>query len=143
MNSPVAWALVFHILGIVVWMAGLLMVTQILAAHTRETAAEAREALARVERKLLKGVSIPGAAITLLAGGAVLVFQRDYIRQGWLHAKLFLVAILIGLHLVVHMRATAFQGGRIELKRGECTALHGAIALVLIGIVILVMIKPF
>ena len=143
MNSGVAWALVFHILGVVFWMGGLLVVTQVLAMHTQATAPEARDALTRLETKLLKGIVHPGAAITVLAGIIVVALQPDYLHQNWLHAKLALVAILIALDLIVHFRAKAFHAGRIELQRRECKLLHGAISLVFLGILVLVMIKPF
>ena len=143
MNSPIAWALVFHIVGFVFWMGGLLTVTQVLAAETREQSPDGRRALQNLEVKLLKGITHPGAAITVLAGITVVALEPVYLHQAWLHAKLFLVAILIGLDFVVYWRAKGFHAGRVELKRKECMILHGAISLVFLGILILVMIKPF
>jgi len=143
MNSPIAWALVFHILGFVFWMAGLLIVTQVLATHTTETELEARRVLQTLEVKLLKGIAHPGAAITVIAGIVVVSLQPGYLHEGWLHAKLLLVIILIALDVVVYLRAKAFHSGRIELKRSECMMLHGTISLVFLGILVLVMIKPF
>jgi len=143
MNSPVAWALVFHVLGFVFWMAGLLVASQVLSEHIEETSPTARQALARLESKLLRGVAHPGAAITVLAGIIVLWIQPAYLHQSWLQAKLFLVAILIGLDLVLTWRIKAFQAGRVELPRWESKAQHGAISLIFLLIVILVMIKPF
>lgn len=143
MNSGVAWALVFHVVGFVFWMAGLLMATQALAAQAEETAPEARAALGRYEMKLIKGFVYPGAAITIVAGAVVLWLQPDYLRQGWLHAKLFLVLLLLGLNVIVHLRAAAFAAGRVELKKGHGRMLHGIASLLFLLIVILVMIKPF
>jgi protoporphyrinogen IX oxidase len=143
MNSGVAWALVFHIVGFVLWMGGLLVATQVMASRTRQSSPEVHAALARLETKLFKGIAHPGAAVTVIGGIIVLVLQPDYLRQGWLHAKLFLVAILIALDIIAYVRSRASQAGRIELQKRECMALHSGIALVFIGIVILVMIKPF
>jgi len=143
MNSPVAWALVFHVVGLVFWLAGLLVTTQVLSIHIEEPSVAARQALVSLESKLLRGVAHPGAAITVLAGIAVVWMQPDYLHQHWLQAKLFLVAILIGLDLVLTWRIRAFQAGRIELRRWESKAQHGAISLVFLLIVVLVMIKPF
>ena len=143
MNSGVAWALVFHVVGFVLWMGGLLTATQVMASRVVQSSADARAALGRLEAKLFKGVAHPGAAVTVLAGIAVLVLQPDYLHQGWLHAKLFLVAILAALDVIAWVRGRGSQAGKIELQRRECMALHGGIALVFIGIVILVMIKPF
>jgi protoporphyrinogen IX oxidase len=143
MNSPVAWALVFHVFGIVLWMGGLLIVTQVLAAHTKEQSPEARKALERLEIKLFNGMAHPGAAITLIAGIAVVVIQPTYIYQTWLHAKLSLVAIMIGLDFLIYWRAKGFHAGEVDLKRKECMMLHGAVSLVFLGILIMVLIKPF
>lgn len=143
MNSPIAWALVFHVLGFVFWLAGLLVGTQVLAAQIREPSDAAREALGRLEMKLLNGVANPGAAITIVAGIVLVSIQREFLRQTWLHAKLALVSILIALHVAMYVRARAFQAGRLELKRWESKALHGVISLVFLGILILVLIKPF
>jgi protoporphyrinogen IX oxidase len=143
MNSPVAWALVFHIVGIVFWVGGLLVTTTVLALHTGQETPEARLPLEHLEVKLLKGMAHPGAAITVLAGATVVWIQPGYLLQHWLHAKLFLVVILIVLDLVVYTRTKAFHKGEIKLERRECMILHGAISLVFLGIVILVMIKPF
>jgi putative membrane protein len=143
MNSPVAWALVFHILGFVFWVGGLLVTTTVLALHTQQDLPQARLPLEHLEVKLLRGMAHPGAAITVLAGLTVLWIQPGYIHQHWLHAKLFLVAVLIALDLVVYTRTKAFHKGEIKLERRECMILHGAISLVFLGILIMVLIKPF
>ena len=143
MNSPIPWVLVFHIVGFVFWMAGLLITTLALAAHTKEKSAEARAALERLESKLLKGFAHPGAAIAVVAGIIIIGLEPSVMHQSWLHAKFALVAVMIGLDFVVYWRTRAFHAGKIELKRSECMMLHGIISLVFLGILILVMIKPF
>ena len=143
MNSPTAWALVFHVVGFVFWMAGLMVATQVMAAEAVEPSAEARRALERLERVLFKGVAHPGAAITVVAGITVVAIQPGYLYQHWLDAKLTLVAVLIALDLMAWFRAREFHSGAAQLRRGFCKAIHGALAAVFIGIVILVMIKPF
>jgi protoporphyrinogen IX oxidase len=143
MNSPTAWALVFHVVGFVFWMGGLMVATQVMAAESVEASAEARRALERLERVLFKGVAHPGAAITVIAGITVVAIQPAYLYQHWLHAKLTLVAVLIALDLMAWLRAREFHQGVRPLKRSFCKAIHGAIAATFLGIVILVMIKPF
>ena len=143
MNSPTAWALVFHVVGFVFWMAGLMVATQVMAAEAVEPSAEARRALERLERVLFKGVAHPGAAITVVAGITVVAIQPGYLYQRWLHAKLTLVAVLIALDLMAWFRAREYHAGAAPLRRGFCKGIHAAIATVFLGIVILVMIKPF
>ncbi len=142
MNSPVAWALVFHIVGFVFWMTGLLVTTVALGLHAREESDEGRRVLERLEVRMLRGFAAPGAVITILAGITVVSIQPGYIHQHWLQAKLFLVAILIGLHVIVYLRTrTLHVGERLEAR--TAMILHGVISLVFLGIVILVLIKPF
>lgn len=142
MNSPVAWALVFHVIGLVFWMAGLLVVTQVMAAHAEESSSEAK-ALGRLEMKLLNGMAHPGAAITIAAGIVVVALQPGYLRQHWLHAKLLLVVILIGMNFFLHLRAKALREEQSKARSGQFRMLHGVISAIFLGIVILVMIKPF
>src|SRR5208283_2284949 len=123
----VAWTLVFHMIGLVFWVGSLLAVTHILAIHTQEASPEARATLGRVEAKLLKGLAHPGAAIMVITGFVLAAHNPNYLRQHWLHAKLLLVVIMVVLDLRLTFRARAFQEGKIELTRGECMGLHGAI----------------
>ena len=139
----VAWTLVFHIIGLVFWLGSLLGVTHALAVHTAESSPEARAALGRLEMKLLKGLAHPGAAIMVITGIVLLNQDPFALRANWLHFKLFLVVVLIALDLRIYFRAKAFNAGTIELRRGECMALHGVIALILMGILMLVLLKPF
>jgi protoporphyrinogen IX oxidase len=139
----VAWTLVFHIIGLVFWLGSLLVVTQILAIHTEETSSETRAMLGRLESKLLKGLAHPGAAIMVITGLVLLFREPGYLRENWLHAKLLLVVVLIGLDLRLTFQARRLRAGKIELSRRECMVLHGAISLVFLVILILVMIKPF
>jgi putative membrane protein len=139
----VAWVLVFHLIGIVFWLGSLLVVTHVLAIHSEEPSAEARAALGRLEMKIFKGLAHPGAALMVITG-IILISQNPlYLREHWLHAKLLLVAVLVVLDLRVYYRTLAHLAGRVELRRRECMALHGAVSLVFFVILILVMLKPF
>ena len=139
----VAWILVFHLIGLVFWLGSLLVVTHVLAIHSEEPSAEGRAALGRLEIKIFKGLAHPGAALMVLTG-IILISQNPlYLREHWLHAKLLLVTVLIVLDLRVYHRTTAHLAGRVELRRRECMALHGAVSLVFFVILILVMLKPF
>jgi putative membrane protein len=144
MSTLFAWTLVFHILGIVFWLGSLLVVTHLLAYDADSDSVEVHELLNRAEGKLFKGIAHPGAIITVISG-AILISTNPqyYVHAAWLHVKLFLVVILIALDAITYIRAKAFHAGKIRLRRRECMMLHGSIALVFIGILIMVLIKPF
>lgn len=139
-----AWLLVFHLVGVVFWFGSLLIVTRILAVHTEESSADARQALARLEKLVFNRMAHPAAAVVVLAGIS-LIFTNPhyYLRAHWLHAKLLLVLLMIGLDLWLYVRAGAFHAGRDTLRRGECMAFHGTIAATLLAVLILVLVKPF
>ncbi|MBI4459974.1 MAG: CopD family protein [Acidobacteria bacterium] len=139
-----AWLLVFHLLAMVLWVGGLLAATLILTTHSRPKGAEAHRALSESEAKILKGMAHPGAALAVITG-VLLILQNPgyYLSAGWLHTKLLAVLLLIALDLRIHFRAKAFRAGKIQMRTGECIALHSGSALLFLAILILVLVKPF
>jgi protoporphyrinogen IX oxidase len=129
--------LVVHVLGLVFWVSGLLVTSMALTRHTQEASAEARQALARLERIYLRGLADPGALLTILAGVSLIMTNAPYfLRAPWLHIKLAFVLILIGLHGIVAVRTKRFAAGRITLKRSEAHLLVAATLLVFLSILI-------
>jgi len=87
----VAWTLVGHVFGLVLWIAGLLMTTAVLVQHSRETSPEVRRTLAQMGRVCLRGLADPGAFLTLLAGIILVATNRAYyLHAHWLHIKIVL-----------------------------------------------------
>ena len=138
-----AWTLVFHLIGLVFWVGSLLVVTHILALYTDEPSTEARTALGQLEVRLLQRLAHPGAALMVITGTLLIARHPHYLHEPWLHAKLLLVIVLIALDLRVSFRAGELLAGSTRLRRAECAALHGVIALVFFSILILVLLKPF
>lgn len=133
----VAWILVAHIFGIVLWIGGLLVTTLALSRQVRESAPEARQALARIERIFLRGMADPGALLTLLAGIALIETNSPYyLHARWLHIKLFGVAALIFLHWLIATRSKSTAAGRATPRRGDIRILLGSLLAVFIFILI-------
>ena len=81
--------LVGHVLGLVFWVGGLLVTSMALTRHTQEASADARQALARLERIYLRGLADPGALLTILAGVSLIMTNSSYyLHAPWLHIKL-------------------------------------------------------
>jgi len=142
MSGPAGWVLALHIVGLVLWTGGLLAATQVLALRSRESSVEARLALTRLAGKLLKGIAHPGAAVTVIAGVAMLGLRPDDLRQTWLHVKLALVVVLIATDLMMTVRFKAVEAGRGEIGARQARMAHGVTALLLLAIVALAVIKP-
>ncbi len=129
--------MVVHVLGLVFWVSGLLVTSMALTRHTQEGSAEARQALARLERIYLRGLADPGALLTILAGASLIMTNSSYyFHAPWLHIKLTFVAFLIGLHGLVAIRTKAFGAGRIALQRKEARMLVVATLFLFLSILI-------
>ena len=129
--------LVVHVFGLVFWVSGLLVTSMALTRHTQEASAEARQALARLERIFLRGLADPGALLVILAGiGLISTNSSYYLHAPWLHIKLTFVVLLIGLHGIVAVRTKRFGAGTIQLQRGEARLLVVATILIFISILI-------
>ncbi len=142
MSSPLNWALVAHVIGIIYWIGGLIMAAEILVRLSKQDPAEAHSELAEFENKLLKKFVHPGAAITVLAGIGILLADPEYLRQTWLHIKLVLVVMLIAVDLLVTARFRAYQAGRAPIQTREARILFSLVSIFLFFIVILAVLKP-
>jgi protoporphyrinogen IX oxidase len=133
----VAWVLVAHIFGITLWVGGLLVTSMALVRHTQETAAEARQALARLERIFLRGLADVGALLALVAGITLVAHNPSYYMHArWLHIKLSFVIMLIVLHGAIAVGSKRYAAGRITLQRGHALGLVVAVILVFLLILI-------
>jgi putative membrane protein len=134
----VAWTLVAHIFGLTLWVTGLLVTTIALYRHAQEVSADAREALAKLERIFLRGMADPGALLTIVAGIILIASNRTYyLHAGWLHIKLSFVVIMIGLHGWIATRSKFLATGRIKLEPGQARVLMVAVLLVFLLILII------
>jgi uncharacterized membrane protein len=98
------WPRLFHVLGVVTYVGGLLAVSRMLALLP-STAAEQRTAAAALARRVYLTVPIPGLVVLLLAGlHSVFAdpLKKDYFHQPWFLMKLTLVLVLMTVdHLLV------------------------------------------
>jgi putative membrane protein len=95
-----------------------------------------------MERKLYYAIMTPGAVLTVVFG--TWLWQGYGITGGWLHAKLALVAILIGFHLYLGALLDDFRHDRNRHGHKFYRWLNEIPALpILVGIVFLVVTKPF
>jgi len=129
--------LVGHVLGLVFWVGGLLVTSMALTRHTQEASADARQALARLERIYLRGLADPGALLTILAGASLIMTNSSYyLHAPWLHIKLTFVLLLVGLHGIVAVRTKRFSTGRTTMQRSEARLLVLATLFLFLSILI-------
>ena len=133
--------LVVHIFGIVLWVSGLLVTSMALTRHAQEGSADARQALARLERIYLRALADVGALLVILAGISLIMTKPSYyLHAPWLHIKFVFVLLLIGLHGYVAVRSKRFATGRITMERGEARSMVILTLLIFLSILIVTLV---
>jgi putative membrane protein len=136
------WIKSLHIVFAVTWFAGLFYLPRLFVYHALATDAIGIERFKLMERKLYFGIMTPGAVLTIASG--LWLWLGYGIAGGWLYAKLSLVAILVAHHLWLGRLMQAFQQDRNRHGDTFYRWINEIPALpVLVGIVLLVVFKPF
>lgn len=143
----ILWLKAFHVVAAVTWFAGLFYLPRLFVYHAEAAEPVVRERLKVMERRLLAMTHI-GATLTILLGIATLMAWQhtvpDYFRDaGWLHAKLALVALLVVYHGMLIRLVRAFADDRPTWTARRLRVFNEIPALLLIGIVVLAVVKPF
>src|SRR5688572_30592457 len=95
-GGDMLWLKALHIVFMVTWFAGLFYLPRLFVYHAQSTDAVSIERFKVMERKLFYGIMFPGAALTVASG--VWLWLGWGFSGGWLHAKIALVAVLVGYH---------------------------------------------
>jgi protoporphyrinogen IX oxidase len=139
------WIKALHIVSVIAWMAGLLYLPRLFVYHAAEPAgSSASETFKIMERRLLRGIMDP-AMIAVFVFGALLLLTPGVVdwAQGWIYAKLTLVAGLAALHHAMGRWRKEFAEDRNRRPARFYRVANEVPTLLLIAIVILVVVKPF
>lgn len=138
------WIKALHIIAVITWMAALFYLPRLFVYHTMSEDTISRERFKVMERKLLRGIANPSMIAVYIFGiWMAWLGWAYYSTQAWFWTKIALVIILTGYH---HACVAYFK----QLRDDRCTKSHSFFrwfnefpVLLLIGIVILVVVKPF
>jgi protoporphyrinogen IX oxidase len=132
----------FHIVFMVTWFAGLFYLPRLFVYHAQTSDMVSLDRFIVMERRLFVMMTI-GAVFTAIFGVAMLILAPGLMYGGWLHAKLTLVALLIGYHVWCYRLVVAFRDGRNRRSDRWLRIFNEIPSILLIGIVLLVVLKPF
>ena len=107
------WVKALHIISLVCWFAGIFYLPRLFVYHAACEDQPGRERFKVMERKLYRGITTPSMVATVIFGVWLLSYNvSGYFSQGWLHAKLLLVALLIAYHFYCGHLVKVFQDDR-------------------------------
>ena len=136
------WLKALHIMAFAAWMAGMWYLPRLMVYHTGvAVGSEASETFKIMERRLLKAITTPAMVVTLVAGVALTTLQAQW-QDGWLHAKLLLVLLMLACHGILAAHVRRFQADERPRFAVWYRAFNEAPTILFIGIVILVVVKP-
>jgi putative membrane protein len=128
----------------VTWFAGLFYLPRLFVYHAMSDDLPSIDRFKIMERKLYYGIMTPGAVLTIIFG---MWLWLGYGISGisgswWLHAKLFLVAVLVAYHYYCGRLLTDFKLDRNRHGHIYYRWFNEVPVIILIAVVILVVVKP-
>lgn len=136
------WLKAFHIVFVVTWFAGFFYLPRLFVYHAATTDTVSIERFKLMERRLFAMMTL-GATLAASFGIAMLIVAPAYLSFGWLHAKLTLVALLLGYHIWCYRLLVTFRADANRHSERWFRWFNEVPSLLLLAIVLLVVLKPF
>jgi putative membrane protein len=141
------WFKTLHIVGVVVWFAGLFYLVRLFIYHreAEELEPALRSAFQQqyglMERRLANIITTPGMVVAVTMAVGLLSVQPAWLHQGWMHAKLAFVAALLAYHFFCYRLMGQLQAGICQWSPKQLRALNELPTLLLVIVVMLVVFK--
>jgi protoporphyrinogen IX oxidase len=137
------WIKALHVIAVIAWMAGMLYLPRLFVYHCEsETGSQQSETFKVMERRLLNAIINPAMIVTWLAG-LYLAWAGHWFWAGWWQVKLLLVLVLSGIHGFFSRCVRDFAADRNTRSQRFYRVINEVPTVLMIGIVILVVVKPF
>ena len=142
-DAAYMWVKAAHVMAIIAWMAGMLYLPRLFVYHCDAApGSELSETLKVMERRLLRAIINPAMGFAWILG-LWLAWRGGFLMAGWFHAKLALVIALSGLHGFLSASVRRFAADQNTVSARHWRLLNEAPAVLMVGIVIMVIVKPF
>jgi protoporphyrinogen IX oxidase len=139
------WLKALHLIFMVTWFAGLFYLPRLYVYHAMSVDDISNERFKIMERKLFYGIMTPGMVVTFIFGIWMLLDYAWslYSSSGWLHTKLFLLALMLVYHYFCWLWLEDFKYDRNQRSHVFYRWMNEVPVLFLVGIIILAVVKPF
>jgi putative membrane protein len=134
--------LIWNPAGLYPWLKAMHVIAVIAYHAESEAGSQQSETFKVMERRLLRAIINPAMIATWVLG-LWLAWQGGFFKSGWLHGKLVLVVVLSGLHGALSRWLREFAEDRNVHSPRFYRIVNEIPAVLMVGIVILVIVKPF
>jgi len=142
-DAAYPWIKAFHVIAVIAWMAGMLYLPRLFVYHADVPVGSPQSETFKVmEGRLLNIITTP-AMVVVWVLGLWLAWRSGFWSAPWLHAKIALVLALSGLHGYLSAATRAFREDRNTKPARHWRIINEIPTVLMIGIVILVIVKPF
>jgi putative membrane protein len=137
------WLKALHIIAVIAWMAGMLYLPRLFVYHCESAPGSVQSETFKVmERRLLRTIINP-AMVASWTLGLWLAWSGNFLSAPWLHGKLVLVLVMSGVHGMLARWMKDFAADRNRHTQKFFRIMNEVPTVLMIGIVILVVVKPF
>ena len=139
------WIKALHILAVMAWMAGMLYLPRLFVYHTQvKIGSEASELFKVMERRLLRFIINPAMIVAWGAGLWLMIYTNALDPQNgkWMHYKLTLLIVMMVCHILLARYCRLFANDKNTKSTKFFRIFNEIPAILMVGIVILVVVKP-
>ncbi len=139
------WYKALHLIFMVTWFSGLFYLPRLFVYHAMSDDKISIDRFKVMEKKLFYGIATPGGLLTIIFGFCLLVSNgmASYSGQLWLSLKMILIAVLVLYHIYCFSLLQDFKYDRNKHTHIWYRWFNEVPVLILVGIVLLAVIKPF
>jgi putative membrane protein len=142
-----SWFKAFHIVGIVVWFAGLFYLVRLFIYHVEadQEPEPARTILKNqyeiMEKRLYRIITNPGMWVTVAMAIGLVYTEPEVLKEPWLHFKLLFVTLLLGYHYYCGYLMKQLAANNCSWSSQKLRALNEAPTIILVVVVLLAVFK--
>jgi putative membrane protein len=141
------WFKAFHLIGVVVWFAGLFYLVRLFVYHAEASQEpEPAQTILKnqyqiMEKRLYNIITTPGMVVTVGMAIGIIYTEPEILKSGWLHIKLGLVGLLLIYHFYCWWIMKQLEKNESQWTGQQFRALNEAPTLLLVAIVLLAVFK--
>ena len=137
------WLKAFHLIAVVTWFAALFYLPRLFVYHAMAEDEISIERFKLMESRLYRGIANPSMMVALTLGILIVLGVPALMQGGWFHAKMLLVVLLVGYHIMCKLHMKKLAAGTNTKSHVYFRWFNEAPVVALVLISILVIVKPF